>query len=205
LEGVLFEQNGEEFSLVGTDGNRLSSVQFPAKCGQSSAIVPAAAARQIQRSLSSGACSIRISDNAISIESEGILIWSRLVEGRFPKWREHYAPDAFPGDTFDVHAPALLAAIQQVSLACNETSVGVMFTLSEGSLKLEAESADLGKSDAEIHIASSLKAKARLNPHYVADYLKLVGDQSITVQIDKTKPAFFGNGKPEYAVMPLKL
>ena len=102
LGGVLLEMAADKITGVGTDGRRLAKMEVPAQgvgghqTGDSMTIVPTKAMQLIERALTDGDAEIQIAAraNEVLVRSPRATIYSRLVEGRFPKWR-----DVFPQRT----------------------------------------------------------------------------------------------------------
>ena len=99
LGGVLLEFEEEKITAVGTDGRRLAKMEGPAMSikghvsGETMTIVPTRSMQLLERALSDADAEIQIAarSNDILIRTPRTMIYSRLVEGRFPKWR-----DVFP-------------------------------------------------------------------------------------------------------------
>src|SRR5690606_16535480 len=89
----------DKITGVGTDGRRLACMEVPAKVigdhqsEGSMTIVPAKAMQLIDRALTEhdGDVQVAARANEVLIKTPRLSIYSRLVEGRFPKWR-----DVFP-------------------------------------------------------------------------------------------------------------
>ena len=99
LGGVLLEFAADKVTAVGTDGRRLAKMEGPCKtvghCSYDDAttIVPARSMQLIERAFTDLDAEVRIAVHAndILLKSPRVMVYSRLVEGRFPKWR-----DVFP-------------------------------------------------------------------------------------------------------------
>ena len=84
---------------MGTDGRRLAKQEGPAKAvgghetGDNTTIIPTRAMQLIERALADNEEKIQLAarDNDVLVRSRRVTIYSRLVEGRYPKWR-----DVFP-------------------------------------------------------------------------------------------------------------
>jgi hypothetical protein len=99
LNGVLWEVEGNNLTLVATDGRRLSLVRGKCKDGpeaKKTAIVPSKAMLLIERCLTDageakGPVRVVISEKDILLESSSAdggkrIVYSRLVDGHFPKY-----------------------------------------------------------------------------------------------------------------------
>jgi DNA polymerase-3 subunit beta len=96
LGGVLFELEPDKLVAVATDGRRLSKVEAAATAvgghstGELTTIVRAASLRAIARALTDADNEIRMTVRASDVvfSSPRAAFFSRLIEGRFPRWRD---------------------------------------------------------------------------------------------------------------------
>ena len=135
LGGVLLEMAADKITGVGTDGRRLAKMEVPAtsvgghQSGDSMTIVPTKAMQLIERALTDGDAEIQVAAraNEVLVRSPRATIYSRLVEGRFPKWR-----DVFPQRTgavkIELTVGPLYSAVRQAAIVTSEESRGVDFT-----------------------------------------------------------------------------
>ncbi|MEO1992873.1 MAG: DNA polymerase III subunit beta [Pirellulales bacterium] len=213
LGGVLVELSATGVIAVGTDGRRLAKMEGPAEAvGGTPAdvqpIVPARAMTLIERCLGGSDTSVQIAvhTSEILIKSGLTTISARLVEGRFPRWR-----DVFPDRPEAVHvsiiAGPLLAAVRQAAIVTSEQSKGVDFTFETGQLVLSGKSAESGESRIEMpidHSGSSVIIK--MDPRFVSEFLRVLdGSTSINIELTDGQSACVcrtddGYG---YVIMPL--
>ena len=103
------------------------------------------------------------------------MIYSRLVEGRFPRYQ-----DVFPANVevkIPLEAGPLRLAVEQASIVTSEESRGVDFQFGAGVLKLASQAADVGSSHVELPIAYEGKTvEITFDPRYLADALKTLDD-----------------------------
>ncbi len=89
--------------------------------------------------------------NDILVRTPRVTIYSRLVEGRFPRWR-----DVFPQrhDVRKIELPVgpLHSAVRQAAIVTSDESRGVDFTFAEGMLVLAGQAAEVGQSRVELPI-----------------------------------------------------
>jgi DNA polymerase-3 subunit beta len=214
LGGVLLEMSPEKITGVGTDGRRLAKMEVPAravgghKSGDSMTIVPTKAMQLIERALSDGDAEIQLAAraNEVLVRSPRTTIYSRLVEGRFPKWR-----DVFPQRTtvskIELTVGPLYSAVRQAAIVTSEESRGVDFSFHGGSLVLSGRAAELGQSRVELPIAyDGPELSITLDPRYVSDFLKVLDPEKvITMELKDAESAAVcttddGYG---YVIMPL--
>jgi DNA polymerase-3 subunit beta len=214
LGGVLVELTMDSIAMVGTDGRRLARMSASAEAENNpraqggSPVIPVKALKVIERNLTDDTKPVRLAfQNATSvlIRLERSVIYSQLVEGRFPRYQ-----DVFPAST-DVKIPLqvgpLRVAVEQASIVTSEDSRGVDFQFSSGMLRLTSQSATVGNSLITLPINYDGKTvEITFDPHYLTDALKTLDDAtSITVElIDSNNAAVFkSNDHYAYVVMPL--
>ena len=96
LGGVLLEMEGNSVIAVGTDGRRLARMegsgdpQGDHKTTGSSTIVPTRAIHLMERALSDSDETVDVAarSNDLLLRTPRAVIYSRLVEGRYPVWRQ---------------------------------------------------------------------------------------------------------------------
>ena len=218
LGGINFETDGDSLIAVGTDGRRLAKFSGPVvlhgDCSISggAAIVPTRAATLIERAIGAKpddlirvCCTL----NEISVESPNCLIVSRLVEGRYPNWRQAMPKREAPS-TVSVLAGPLHAAVRQAAIATDNESRGVLCTFSETSLRLEAKTADIGESSVELPVAGDFtdsgSITTQVNSQYVTDFLKVIDTEAnITIEIESANtPVTMGTDDGyDYVIMPM--
>ena len=102
LGGVLVELTAESIAMVGTDGRRLARMSAPADAeNQPPApagfpVIPVKALKLIERNLADDDPPVHLtiqSGTAVLMRTESAVIYSRLVEGRFPRYQ-----DVFPAN-----------------------------------------------------------------------------------------------------------
>ncbi len=214
LGGVLVELTPESIAMVGTDGRRLARMsavadtanQPPVQVG--SPVIPVKALKVIERNLADDDPPVHLAIQAgvaVLMRSENAVIYSRLVEGRFPRYQDVFPPN------IDVKIPlesgTLRMAVEQAAIVTSEESRGVDFHFGLGMLRLTSQSADFGSSHVELPIAYDGNAlEITFDPRYLIDALKTLDDTvSITAELIDSKNAaiFRTNDQYTYVVMPL--
>jgi DNA polymerase-3 subunit beta len=211
LGGVLVELTPESIAMVGTDGRRLARMMAPAEGDASPVgqpVVPVKALKLIERNLDDTESSVKLAIQAgvaILVQTDRAVIYSRLVEGRFPRYQ-----DVFPSNV-DVKIPLeagpLLTAVEQASIVTSEESRGVDFTFSAGMLKLASQAADVGSSHVELPIDYNGKSvEITFDPRYLMDALKTLDPEArLTAELidHKNAAVFKTDDRYTYVVMPL--
>jgi DNA polymerase-3 subunit beta len=214
LGGVLVELAAGSITMVGTDGRRLARMSAgaearndaPAPAG--SPVVPVKALKLIERNLDDGDPPVHIAiqgTTAVLIRTERAVIYSRLVEGRFPRYQ-----DVFPANVevkIRLEVGPLRLAVEQASIVTSEESRGVDFSFGNGVLKLSSQAADVGSSHVELPIAYEGKpVEITFDPRYLTDALKTLEDTAaVTAELIDAKNAavFKTDDSYTYVVMPL--
>ncbi len=214
LGGVLLEMEEDNVTAVATDGRRLAKMQGPAKSvgghggRDTMTIVPSRAMQLMERALTETDAEIQIAAHAndIMVRSPRATIYARLVEGRFPKWREVF-PSRQESVQIEVTVGPFYSTLRQAAIVASEESRGIDFTFGDGTLVLAGSTAEVGQSRVELPIAYEGEAiTVTMDHRFVADFLKVLDSQKqITVDIlDAESAALFttddGYG---YVVMPL--
>jgi DNA polymerase-3 subunit beta len=214
LGGVLLELHADHVIAVGTDGRRLAKMTGPAtsvqghQTGDNTTIVPTKAMQLIERALTDADAEIRIAarPNDILVKSPRATIYTRLVEGRFPKWRDVF-PKREGSAKIELVVGPMHAAVRQAAIVTSDESRGVDFTFGDGKVVLAGRSADVGQSRVELPIGyDGTPISITLDPRYLADFLRVLDpDKNFTLEIkDATSAAVCqtddGYG---YVIMPL--
>ena len=209
LGGVLIDWQDGTATLVGTDGRRLSTVEIEVDQATEDAqvLVPARAIQQMARAAGGREFAVQIdrTTSEVVAEIDGTTITARLLEGRFPRWRD-VMPEREGIRPTLVGAGTLLAAVRQAAICTSEQSKGVNFTFAEDGITLSATSAEAGESRVECEIVEAgSPTTAKLDPTFVAAFLKPL-DPAETVEVEADGPAnavVFRCGESTGVIMPL--
>jgi DNA polymerase-3 subunit beta len=214
LGGVLFEMSEDKIVAVGTDGRRLAMMEGPAKSegghrtGDTMTIIPTKAMHFIERALSDGDAEVQLAarPNDVLIKTPRVTVYSRLVEGRFPKWRDVF-PRRADAMKIEMVVGPLHSAVRQAAIVTNEESRGVDFTFGDGKVVLSGRAAEMGQSRVELPIAyDGASVAITLDPRYVSDFLKVLDpEKTFTLEIKDSESAAVGltDDGYGYVIMPL--
>ncbi len=191
LGGVKLEWKDNVLTAIGTDGRRLAKMEGPAQAvGQPApfgdvTVVPTRAMQLLERALAEDGSEVQIAvrQNDVLVKNPRAMIYSRLLEGRYPRWRDVF-PQRPSSVKIDLSVGPVYSAVRQAAIVTSEESRGVDFTFGEGSLVLSGQTAEVGQSRVELPIAyDGQPIVITLDPRFVSDFLKVL-DTEKTFQID---------------------
>ncbi len=213
LTGVLWEATAQKVRLVATDGRRLAVADGIGvmngkhdTTGQTP-VVPTKAMQLLERSLGDAEEPIFVSlrPNEALFRTSRAEIYGRLVEGRYPPYR-----DVFPkksGFKAKLAVPAFMSAVRQAAILTDEESRGVDFSFAKGKLTLKAKVADKGRAKVEMPVDFEGKgADVTFDPKFIIEMLRVLDeDAELTLELgDAATAALFRVGDDySYIVMPL--
>lgn len=216
LGGVLLELSGENVLAVGTDGRRLARMTGTGKSvGEhetkgNSTIIPTRSLTLMERSIEDKDSTVHIAsrDNDVLLRTSRCTIYSRLVEGRFPNWRQ-VIPDREEAAIIDVTVGPFYNVIRQAAIVADQETRGLDFEFGNGTLLLTANTADLGKSRVEMPIDyEGEPIKMKLDFRFIGDFLKVLeSDTSFKLNVASSTQSALMTTEDGYAyvVMPMAL
>src|SRR5262249_2985047 len=156
--------------------------------------VPVKALNLLARNLSSDDDVVRVSfqKNDVTMQVGDTVIYSRLVEGRFPGYRQVIPKDA-------THSAGLVAAplntaIRQASIMTQQGSERIDMRFGRSKLTVRARGPESGKSQVELPVQydENKGCEISFNPDFVTDMLRtLEPDAALTLEMSGNKPAVF--------------
>ncbi len=214
LGGVLLELSDTGITAVGTDGRRLARQEGPARSNgghetiESTTIIPTRAMHLIDRALAEneGDMELAARGNDVLIKSGRATIYTRLVEGRFPRWRDVFPARQNPMRV-DLPVGPFYATVRQAAIVSSEERRGVDFTFGEGKVVLNCRGAEFGESQVELPIAyDGVPLPITLDPRFFSDFLKVL-DPEKTFQLEMQDPdsavVCTTDDNYSYVIMPL--
>lgn len=213
LGGVLMEFVGDKLTMAATDSRRLAVVSTVCSTvgtvepRTTHPVVPTKALTLIERSISESEQDVYIAvyPNSVLVKVGSSTIYSRLVEGRFPRYA-----DVIPSSSnvvVDVVSGSFASVVRQAMIVTNEESRGVDFAFMTGVLRLQSVAADVGESKVELPISYDGETiTITFDPRYIVDFLKIL-DASTSVKVHLTDGDSAAVLKTDdgyvYVIMPL--
>jgi DNA polymerase III subunit beta len=214
LGGVLIELTAEGLTAVATDGRRLAKQECPATSvgghvsGDTMTIIPSKTMQLLERALADNEENIQLAarENDILVRSGRATVYSRLVEGRFPKWRDVF-PRREGTRKIDLTAGPFYTAVRQAMIVTSEERRGVDFVFGGGKIVLSGHGAEFGESHVELPIADDGEELGiTLDPRYLADFLKVLApEQTFAMELRNAESAALCMTEDgySYVIMPL--
>ena len=213
LGGVLLDvtptDDGSMQNWVATDGRRLACVETESDqaVDASQTIVPGRLMAAVA-SLATGDGSVQIEANAkeIRFTLDGCTVTGRLLEGRFPRWRDVVGEPE--GEPSVIDCVELLQAVNAAAIVTSEQSKGVSLNWTSNTLVLAGRSSEYGESLCHCPtIAAGTTASTRLDPQYMAQFLShLPADEEPHVDVyvkDAASRVLLRCGTYTGVIMPL--
>ena len=213
LGGIQMELDDGTMTLVATDSRRLAVVSADCRRvgegGESGSrpVIPSKAMTLFERTTGDDdeEALIVVDSNEVQICSGAATISSRLVEGRFPQYRE--VIPAQSSVEVELVAGPFHSVVRQSQIITSEESRGVEFCFAPGTLTLQSQAADVGESRIELPISyDGDDVRITFDPRYVAEFLRVL-DAETQVRLrmtDGESAAVFETGDNyTYVVMPL--
>ena len=143
--------------------------------------------------------------NDVLFKTANATIFSRLVEGRFPRYQ-----DVIPRShevAIELLAGQFHAVVRQAQIVTNEESRGVDFKFGDGTLILSSQAADVGSSRVEMPISySGAELLIRFDPRFISDFLKVLAPEtqvSLKLSTDEDPGVLTTEDGYTYVIMPL--
>jgi DNA polymerase-3 subunit beta len=213
LNGLLIEWESSGITAVGTDGHRLAkfhralTLDVPERM---QVIVPSKTVLELRRQLSptDEEVSISVGSRSIRLSVGGMVMTSKLVDGRYPEY-ERVIPREL-GKVATVSSEALKRALARTSILSNEKYRGVRLAFEEGVLRLQAHNPEQEEAEEEIELQYNGDPTAiGFNVSYLSDVLGAVDGDTIEVRFGDAGSSSVWRGvgieEETYVVMPMRL
>ncbi len=213
ISGMLFSLQKDELKVVATDRYRLAErilkLKSPAGFEQN-IIIPHKTVAELVRVIGNydGEADIVINETQISFAINQTQIISRLIDGQYPPYQQ-IIPNTF-NSVININRHDLVNALKTGGVfSQSNNSITFEYDNTKNTLKITAETQDLGKSAAEL--PAQVKGENGLiilNHRYVLDCLSILEDDSVLIKVvNDTSPTLIlpvENKDYVYLVMPIK-
>ena len=214
LTGVLVSASGPALRMVATDSYRLAVKETTLAepvAAELEANVPARALQELTRIASTegaGEVAVAALQNQVVFEVGSTVVSSRLVEGRFPNYRQ-LLPESYEHD-LRLDGSELLAVVRRISLLA-QRNAPLRLRFSEGELEVSARTPDVGEARETLPVAFQGESlEIGFNPEFLRDGLESADSADLVLKlISPLRPGLIQAGGDDdgfqYLVMPIRL
>lgn len=213
LNGLLMVIDAGELRVVATDGHRLAvaTKAVAAKdVGRQEVILPRKTIIELGKLLadSDAPVAIELSASQARFRFDGILLASKLVDGKFPDY-QRVIPTAHT-KMLRVNRAILSQALQRAAILTSDKFRGVRWVLGDGSLRITSTNTEQEEAQEELDI--NYKGEALdigFNVQYLLDVLNNLDTEEIEIALgDANSSALItvpGRSDFRYVVMPMRI
>lgn len=211
LNGVLFSLDGDQLSLVATDGHRLaySRSVLENSYQRAEVIIPRKAINELLRLLedSQQPVLIGITESNIFLEFSGISFLTKIIDGKFPDYKR--VIPAYQSSLL-INRKTILSALIRVSILSNEKFHGVRFILTEKNLKIISNNSEQEEAQEDIetnYIDTAIDIGFNVN--YLLDGLNNINSETVFFSFGGANSSVLitipDNDNYKYVVMPMRI
>lgn len=188
LCGVLWEFNKDNFTMVATDGHRLSRVVRSGPFGEVDRkdVIVSPKALNILRSLlnEKGEIKISISENHITFDMGENVVYTRLLEGPFPDYKQ-VIPKGNKKELV-VNREEFTDACRRVSILASVITHQIKLAVGKANLTISVNTPDVGEAAEEVHCTfNSDPMDIGYNARYLLDILKTMETDDVEFLLDR--------------------
>jgi len=212
LNGILFVAEGNQLSLVSTDGHRLAfaSSTLDVEVPKQEVILPRKTVLELQRLLSDaeGAIEMQFANNQAKFSFDGMEFVSKLVEGKFPDYNRVIPRNHKNGITLG--RAALLSTLQRTAILTSDKFKGVRLNIDPGTLRVAANNAEQEEAVDELDIDyGGDSIEIGFNVTYLIDALVNMSQEMVKIELsDGNSSALLtipDDSQFKYVVMPMRI
>lgn len=213
LNGLLLVLHHDHIRCVATDGHRLALSESPIELNIDDiqqAIVPRKAITELVRLLDDSQAEITIwlSNKHLRLQLPGLNFTTKLIDGRFPDY-ERVIPDN-PERQMLAHRETIRQALSRTAILSNEKFGGVRLSLSQHTLKLQAQNVEREEAEDEIEVNYDDESmEIGFNVSYLLDALGAMQAEEFRLSLSGPDSSGLlqavGDDHSRYVVMPMRL
>ncbi|MFH1186644.1 MAG: DNA polymerase III subunit beta [Candidatus Levyibacteriota bacterium] len=215
LSGVLMTQDAKDFTMVATDGYRLSlrrAFSAGGKKGKSvSMLIPSRVLRELFSIKEEGDyVSVLVSDKSNQVifsQGETILV-GRLIEAEYPAFEKILPTSSSTVSLFE--KAKMLNAVKICSVFARDTANIVKFSIEEDKIIVSANTPSVGENRVEVEAKTEGEEnEIAFNARYLLDFLGNVEDEDLILEMSgPLSPGVFkikGNSNFLHLIMPIRV
>ena len=215
LNGIKIESKGNRCDFISTDGFRLSLkyASFEQELPEFSCIVPYKTMSELSKiltSVKSEKIKINLSERQISFQLGTSLIVSRLINGRFPDYKQ-----VIPKNTlfeYQISRQLLLNAADRANIIASHSNFVAKFQFTDSGLTISANNSKLGDYVEQVQMTRHIgerEISISFNIKLMQEALKIIEQQDIIFEINSElspcviKPV--GEATYTHILMPIRM
>lgn len=212
LNGLLVVIEGNNFTVVATDGHRLSfaSTALDTHHEKQEVILPRKTITELNKLLSDtdDLVKLDIGQNQAKFEFSNVILISKIVDGKFPDYNRVIPPST--EKKINIPRVILLQALQRASILSNEKFRGVRLVLTKDTLSIICNNNEQEEAQEELEIEyAGDPLDIGFNITYLMDVLNNLDCPNVECGFgDANSSALFtipGNTNFKYVVMPMRI
>lgn len=213
LNGLLLELSQDCLQAVATDGHRLAFATLPKSFSVNQklqVIIPRKAIIELIRLLdnSENEITIEISDNNVKVVAQDYIFTSKLIEGRFPDYRQAIPQN---GDkNIFLSRESLKQALNRSIILSNEKIRPVFMEFKDNLLKIAANNLNQESAEEELEIEYSYPdLGVGFNANYILDVLSTLTSDQVKITISGLGESMLieeaDNKESIFVIMPMHI
>lgn len=214
LNGVYMEPQGDNLSVVSTDGHRLSlcsrKVPGVGEVLKRAVILPRKGLQELRRMLDDGDGDVQLGfreSHAVARRGQVSLVM-RLIDGRFPDYRQ-VVPQAADRKV-RIARSVVLDALKRISLLSSDRTNSVRLEMGKELVRISSQNPEMGEASEEIPVDyNGPEMKIGFNARYLMDAIQAVSADPVSLEfIDELSPGIVrGVDDTTYTcvVMPMRI
>ncbi len=216
FNGVLFNIDEKELTLVATDGFRLAEakITLAKSASRARAILPLATAQEVARILSSGeedeTVELRLAENQMKISTSTSAIISRLIEGDYPDYVPLFPTQATTEVVIETNVLSRALKASTLFSRAGLATVALVIDPSQKTVQVSSENGDVGAHTTTLTCnVEGDEVRTVVNTRYVLDGLQntsgrarlgfTAGDRPLLITPEKDSDVRY-----RYLVMPIR-
>ncbi|MDH5570408.1 MAG: DNA polymerase III subunit beta [Gammaproteobacteria bacterium] len=213
LNGLMLEIAKTSINAVATDGHRLAiskiSGEYPVTETRQ-IIIPRKGVTELLRLLeeNDGLIQIKLSENHIRIDMDGLSFTSKLIDGKFPDYKQ-VIPEICDKQVI-CNREILKQAFARASVLSNEKYRGIRLNFSNNALKATVHNPEQEEAEENIEVNySGNEMEIGFNVAYFLEALSVINEQNVILNMTDTNHSCLVQGEANtsnrYVIMPMRL
>jgi len=184
LNGVLWEIEAEETSMVATNGHRLAKctlrLDHPAEARAPVIVPPRALGHALRLFEAAQTIEVAFAENMLGFRDGGAVLFTRLIEGPYPNYEQ-----VIPRDNDKVavvSTEALTGALRRMAVIASDQTHRVKLAFARERLALNVSTPDVGEAAEELPVDYAGEAlEIGFNATYLLDVLKVIEHDTVRI------------------------